>query len=219
MKKLNVCMISGSFEYDSRKSLKIFQKYLAENYPLIETELIIYQDEDDNPSLRILESTDVIIIFTRRIRISGENLERLQEYCQTGKPIIGIRTASHAYENWLDFDTHVLGGSYQGHFGHGPISHVEILESQIEHSILEGISNFDAFGSLYKNPSNAADTTTLMTAKTNQGHCQPVTWIRERQVGESISRVFYTSLGHQDDFHISSFLQMLANAIFWTTRQ
>ena len=70
MKKLTVCMISGSFEYDSRKSLKIFQKYLAENYPLIETELIIYQDEDDNPSLRILESTDVIMIFTRRIRIA-----------------------------------------------------------------------------------------------------------------------------------------------------
>ena len=133
-------MISGSFEYDSRKSLKIFQKYLAENYPLIETELIIYQDEDDNPSLRILESTDVIMIFTRRIRISGKNLERLQKYCQTGKPIVGIRTASHAYENWLDFDTHVLGGSYQGHFGHGPISQVEIVESQMGHSILQPVA-------------------------------------------------------------------------------
>ena len=52
MKKLNVCMISGSFEYDSEESLQIFQNYLVENYPQIKTTLIIYQDEDNNPSVK-----------------------------------------------------------------------------------------------------------------------------------------------------------------------
>ena len=219
MKRLNVCMISGSFEYDSEKSLRFFQNYLAENYPLIETKLIVYQDEDDDPSLKILEMTDVVVLFTRRIRITGENLKRIQDYCQAGKPIMGIRTASHAYQNWLDFDVQVLGGSYEGHFGHGPLSHVEILEMNKDHPVLEDVPNFDAFGSLYKNPANVKDATTLMIAKTDQDNCQPVAWIRERQISDVIGRVFYTSLGHQDDFHIEAFLRLLTNAIFWTTKR
>ena len=213
MKKLNVCMISGSFEYDSEQSLQIFQNYLADNYPQIKTTLIIYQDEDDNPSLEALETTDVVVVFTRRLRIEGENLERFKAYCQAGRPIIGIRTASHAYQNWLEFDAQVLGGSYQGHFGHGPLCHVEIIEGQENHPILASIPNFDAFGSLYKNPANAEDLTVLMNAKTSEGNQEPVTWVRRHNGG----RIFYTSLGHQDDFRLEGFLRLLANALLWVT--
>ena len=213
MKKLNVCMISGSFEYDSEESLQIFQNYLVENYPQIKTTLIIYQDEDNNPSLEVLETTDVVVVFTRRLRIEGENLERFKAYSQAGRPIIGIRTASHAYQNWLEFDAEVLGGSYQGHFGHGPRCHVEIIGGQENHPILESIPNFDAFGSLYKNSANAEDVTVLMNAKTSEGNQEPVTWVRRHNGG----RVFYTSLGHQDDFRLEGFLRLLANALFWVT--
>lgn len=213
MKKLNVCMISGSFEYDSEESLQIFQNYLVENYPQIKTTLIIYQDEDNNPSLEVLETTDVVVVFTRRLRIEGENLERFKAYCQAGRPIIGIRTASHAYQNWLEFDAEVLGGSYQGHFGHGPLCHVEIVGGQENHPILESIPNFDAFGSLYKNSANAEDVTVLMNAKTSEGNQEPVTWVRLHNGG----RVFYTSLGHQDDFRLEGFLRLLTNALFWVT--
>ncbi|MFB3042323.1 MAG: hypothetical protein ACE1ZS_11075 [Candidatus Poribacteria bacterium] len=121
---LKLCMISGSFEYDSEESLTIFRDYIEENYPVKST-LIIYQSEDDNQSLAPLEDTDVLLVFTRRLNTAGEELERFKTYCAQGRPIVGVRTASHAYQNWLAFDKEVLGGDYQGHYGSGPMTHIE----------------------------------------------------------------------------------------------
>ena len=65
-KNLSVCMISGSFEYDSEASLTIFRNYIERHYAVQPT-MIIYQTEDDDPSLEPLEHTDVLVLFTRRL--------------------------------------------------------------------------------------------------------------------------------------------------------
>ncbi|MBN2291013.1 MAG: ThuA domain-containing protein, partial [Pirellulales bacterium] len=52
--------------------------------------------------------------------------------------------------------------------------------------------------------------TVLMTAAT-EGKTEPVTWVRDYQG----SRIFYTSLGHPDDFNQPQFNTMLTNGIFW----
>ena len=49
-----------------------------------------------------------------------------------------------------------------------------------------------------------------MSASTDE-HDEPVTWTRTHAGG----RVFYTSLGHQEDFEEPSFLRLLANAVLW----
>jgi len=202
-------MLSGSFEYDSETSLAIFQDYIEKNYPVQATQ-IIYQNEDDDQSLELLQDTDVLLVFTRRLNTRGKELSRFKEYCDAGKPIVGVRTASHAYQNWLDFDKEVLGGNYQGHYGAGLIAHAEVNPHAKDHPVLQGISNFDSYGSLYKNPSIATDTTLLLTGKTEK-HTEPVAWTRSHRGG----RVFYTSLGHQRDFEVEMFLHLLANAVLW----
>ena len=206
---LKLCMISGSFEYDSEESLTIFRDYLEQNYAVKST-MIIYQSEDDNQSLEPLDDTDVLLVFTRRLNTEGRELERFKEYCAQGRPIVGVRTTSHAYQNWLDLDKEVLGGNYQGHYGAGPAAHVEINSSAKEHSILQGVEEFDSQGSLYKNTPIAADAILLLTGKTEE-HSEPVAWTRLHRDG----RVFYTSLGHQGDFRNDDFLRLLANAVFW----
>lgn len=207
---LDLCMISGSFEYDSEKSLTIFLSFVEKNYPVKST-MIIYQSEDDNQSLEPLEDTDVLLVFTRRLNTKGKELERFKAYCAQGRPIVGVRTASHAYQNWLAFDKEVLGGNYQGHYGSGPAVDVEINPDAKDHSILKGVSSFHSHGSLYKNTPIAEDTTLLLTGKTEE-HSEPVAWTRVHQGG----RVFYTSLGHQKDFtEEQDFLRLLANAVFW----
>ena len=206
---LKLCMISGSFEYDSEESLTIFQDYIEENHPVKST-LIIYQSEDDNQSLAPLEDTDVLLVFTRRLNTAGEELERFKSYCAQGRPIVGVRTASHAYQNWLAFDKEVLGGDYQGHYGSGSTTHVKTNPTARDHSILKGIPPFDTYGSLYKNPTIALDTTLLLTGKAAE-HSEPVAWTRLHRSG----KIFYTSLGHQKDFHVDEFLRLLANAVFW----
>lgn len=208
--RLKLCMLSGSFEYDSETSLAIFQDYIEKNHPVQSTQ-IIYQSEDDEKSLEPLQDTDVLLVFTRRLNTTGKELDRFEAYCAEGRPIVGVRTASHAYQSWLGFDKDVLGGDYQGHYGAGPIAHVEINPGAKDHPILHDISNFDSYGSLYRNPSIATDTTLLLTGKAEE-QTEPVTWTRLHRGG----RIFYTSLGHQQDFEIEMFLRLLANAVLWT---
>ncbi len=208
---LNLCMLSGSFEYDSEVSLKIFKKFVEKHYS-IKTELIVYSSEDDDPSLAALEDADALLVFTRRLNTDGASLKQFQTYCEKGRPIIGVRTASHAYQNWLEFDKAVLGGDYQGHYGHGPMTRVEIVEA--EHPILKDIPPFESYGSLYKNPSIGDDTSLLLMGHTDE-HSEPVAWTRLHNGG----RVFYTSLGHQQDFTVEPFLRLLAQSVLWVSAQ
>ena len=206
---LKLCMLSGSFEYDSEASLTIFRDYLEQNHP-VQSTMVVYATEDDDPSLAPLEDTDVLLVFTRRLNTAGEALERFKSYCAQSKPIVGVRTASHAYQNWLAFDKEVLGGNYQGHYGGGVVTRAEIHPGAKNHPVLRGISNFDSYGSLYKNTPIDGDATLLLTGSTEEA-TEPVVWTRSHRGG----RVCYTSLGHQKDFQVDMFLRFLANAVFW----
>jgi type 1 glutamine amidotransferase len=145
------------------------------------------------------------------LKLSGEQLDRIKSYCLSGKPIVGVRTASHAIQTWLDLDKEVLGGNYRGHYGEGPETEIKIVESSQGHPVLAGVQPFRSAGSLYKNQGIANDTQLLMTG-TNSQATEPITWTREYKGG----RMFYTSLGHPQDFTEESFRRLLANALFWT---
>ena len=208
---LNLCMLSGSFEYDSEASLNIFKQFVEEHYP-IKADLIVYNSEDDDPSLAALDDADALLVFTRRLNTDGASLSQFQAYCEQGRPIVGVRTASHAYQNYLAFDKDVLGGDYQGHYGHGPITRVELVAT--EHPILNDIPAFDTYGSLYKNPSLRDDTSLLLMGHTDE-HSEPVAWTRLHNGG----RVCYTSLGHQQDFEVATFLRFLAQSVLWVSEK
>lgn len=208
---LNLCMLSGSFEYDSETSLTIFKKFVEKNYP-IQADIIVYESEDDDPSLAAIDDADALLVFTRRLNTDGESLRLFQSYCEQGRPIVGVRTASHAYQNWLEFDKEVLGGDYQGHYGHGPIVQLETVTP--EHPILIDIPKFESYGSLYKNPSILDDASVLQIGHTDE-HTEPVAWTRLHNGG----RICYTSLGHQQDFELEAFLQFLAQSVLWVAEE
>ena len=206
---LKLCMVSGSFEYESESSLTAFRDYVEREHP-VRADLIVYRSEDDHQSLSAIEGTDVLLVFTRRLNAAGAELERFKAYCGAGGPIVGVRTASHAFQNWLAFDGDVLGGNYQMHWRHGPRARVRFEPGSEGHPLLEGVAEFSSAGSLYRNTPIATDTSLLMSASTDE-HDEPVTWTRNHAGG----RVFYTSLGHQEDFEEPSFLRLLANAVLW----
>ena len=206
---LKLCMLSGSFEYDSESSLTIFRDYIERERPVC-ADLIVYQSEDDDQSLSVIAEADVLLVFTRRLNVDGEELERFKSYCRAGRPIVGVRTASHAFQNWLEFDREVLGGNYNMHWDHGPQARVRFEPAAEVHPIMEGVSEFSSAGGLYRNAGISTDTTLLMSARTDE-HDEPVTWTRTHAGG----RVFYTSLGHQAEFQDPNFLRLLANAVLW----
>jgi len=81
--------------------------------------------------------------------------------------------------------------------------------------ILAGVTLFRSVGSLYKNSGLATDSEVLLTG-TIPGHTEPVAWVRERKLdGGKTQRVFYTSLGHPDDFADPNFLRLVTNGLLW----
>src|SRR5262245_41979466 len=145
-KPLKVCLVSGSAEYDSDGSLAAFQKYLEKNYNA-ECTRAFRKKDDDLPGLENLDHCDVMLLFTRRMQIDGPQLERAKKYCLAGKPLVAVRTASHAFQKWLDLDKEVLGGNYKGHFDVGPVCTVNFTDLGKGHPILEGVKPFKSVGS------------------------------------------------------------------------
>jgi len=212
MKKLNVCLVSGSFEYKSDASLAGFQKYLEENCP-VACSRAFAKSEKEITGLDNLDRCDVAIFFTRRLTIDGEMLEPVKRFVKSGKPIIGIRTASHGFQNYLEMDKEVFGGNYQNHYGEKTVCEVKIVDKEKSHPVLTGCSPFKSNGSLYKNPNVSSDVTVLLTGSIPE-HTEPVAWTREKDG----RRVFYTSLGHPDDFKDDNFTRLLVNALAWATK-
>ena len=89
--KPNLCMISGSFEYDSEESLAIFREYLEKNCG-VQPSMIIYKTEDDDISMEAMDDADVALVFTRRLNTAGKELERFKSYCADGGPPWGLKS-------------------------------------------------------------------------------------------------------------------------------
>ena len=202
---LKVCLVSGALEYDSDASLISLQKYL-EKHCHVTCSRAFRKTDSDLPGLENLNTCDVMVLFTRRLAIDGDQLERVKKYCLSGKPLVGIRTASHAFQKWLDLDKEVLGGNYQNHYPAGPPTLVELKAK--DHPIMAGVKPFESAGSLYKNIGLAKDVDILLTGSI-PGHTEPIAWTRSYKGG----RIFYTSLGHQKDFEDLNFVRMIAYAV------
>jgi putative membrane-bound dehydrogenase-like protein len=211
-KTIKVCLISGSLEYDSDTSLAAFQDFLEKNYP-IKCTRAFRKTDTDLPGLENLDTCDVAVFFTRRLKISGEQLERVKKYCASGKPIVAIRTASHGFQNWLEMDKEVFGGNYGNHYGPGTTKVTPVAGAK-DDPILRGVGPFETEGSLYRNTGLAADDHILLNGAIPD-HLEPVAWTRLHNGG----RVFYTSIGQQADFKNPQYLRLLVNAIYWTTGQ
>jgi type 1 glutamine amidotransferase len=192
--------------------------------------------------LDALEHADLLVVSVRRRAPIKEQLERIQTYCRSGKPVVGIRTASHAFSvsadsiaegcaAWPEFDAEILGGNYQGHHGNrgegAPKSFVWREESKLSHPILSGIEAGETHVTswLYKTTPLKPTTTVLFSGRVEgREPSEPVAWTNVLLVesklanGKSVSReqrVFYTSLGHPDEFKLAMFQKLLTNGIVW----
>ena len=152
-----------------------------------------------------------------------KDLEAVQSYLAAGKPLVGIRTASHAFDargrgpkgyvDWPTFDPDVLGGHYIGHCEDGPKTTVKLAAGVENHPILAGVTvPFSGNGSLYKVRPLKQSTTPLLVGTVPRHDPEPVAWTN--QYGKS--RIFYTSLGHPENFRDPAFIRLLTNAVLWS---
>jgi type 1 glutamine amidotransferase len=211
---LKVCMLSASDEYKSEESLGELQKLLESKYGAKCVKISGKEKGDSLPGIEALDDSDVMIVFTRRVTLPDDQLAHVKKFIASGKGIVGIRTASHAFQNWLEFDHEILGGDYNNHWPKPEMSEVKIEQKSSGNPVLAGVHPFSTTCTLYKNAHIAADLTLLLTARGAE-HTEPVAWTRFHEN----ARVFYTSLGTPDHFKNDDFVRMIVNAVFWSAKR
>ena len=213
-KKPTIVLISGEYEYHSAETLPVFKKFLEANYPLHCVYLArpVATNEQSIAGLEALATADLAVIFIRRMTLPEEQLARFRKFADAGKPIVGIRTASHSFQNWKEWDHDVLGGNYQMHYPGTLLPTIRVVPEAASHALLKGVlAEFKTSGSLYKNAPLPEGSVPLLTGTIEGKPTEPVAWTHSYKGG----RVFYTSLGHPADFEVPAFQQLIVNAIYW----
>ncbi len=214
---LCVHMLSGAKEYDSEASLEKLKKHLEANYAIACTHSRGHDGCTEFPELDSLDKADVLVVFCRRTEPGEGQLAKIKQWCAEGKPVVGIRTASHAFQDWLAFDKEVLGGDYKGHYGQDVEVEVRLAQGAEQHPVLLGIKAWNRPGKLYKNPNLAGDVALLLSGRTEKAS-EPLAWCRCYGPNRR-GRAFYTSMGVPSDFDDEMFLRLLSNAVAWSARR
>ena len=163
----HIVLVSGDEEYRSEEALPQLGKILARHHGFKCTVLFAVDPKDgtinpqvlDNiPGLEALETADLMIIATRFRDLPDEQMKHIDEYVESGKPIIGMRTATHAFniakgktyarysfdskqEGWDGgFGRRVLGETWINHHGqHGKQSTRGVIAPGMkDHPIVRG---------------------------------------------------------------------------------
>jgi nicotinamidase-related amidase/type 1 glutamine amidotransferase len=216
-------------EYDTGKTLPpLVQRVFVDQLGFEATIL-----HGDNKTMEIpgfadaLATADLVVLSIRRLAPPAKDLEALKKYLGAGKPLIGIRTASHAFDakgkfpqghaEWVKFDPEVLGGNYTGHHGAGIVATIAPppdTDDKLQ-AVLYGIQTpFTSKSSLYKTTPLAATATPLLMGTIPNQKAEAVVWVNTYN---KKGRVFYTSLGSREDFENPQFVLLMHNAARWTT--
>jgi len=220
----HLVMMIGEKEYHTINTLPAFaQKHLSKGFRV---SFLTPDPKDPNsfPGIGALETADALLVSVRRRALPKEQLDALRKFVAAGKPVIGIRTASHAFSLrgkpapeghavWEKWDPEVFGGNYHGHHGNKLKTFAKVAETQSP--ILLGVSRdeFATGGSLYEVLPLEEGTAVMVNGRAEtvaQG--EPVAWTFKRADG---GRSFYTSLGHVDDFKTTEFTSLLAQGTYW----
>jgi len=209
--------------YNTRSTLPVMARHRFEDRLGFQTTVLGAADgvHEIKGMAAAVSQADLVIVSVRRRALPKKDLDALKAHLAAGKPLIGLRTASHAFDakgsgpkghaEWAEFDARVLGGNYHNHHASGPKT--TITARKLSHPILAGLAGtFTSNGSLYMTGPLAKGTTELLSGSIPGQKAEPIAWTN--QFGKA--RIFYTSLGHEDDFKQPAFWQLMENAVRWT---
>ncbi|MFO0903984.1 MAG: ThuA domain-containing protein [Pirellulales bacterium] len=174
-----------------------------------------------------LDDVDVLLLSVRRKALHPEAMAALRRFVAAGKPVVGIRTASHAFalkeptpadrEVWPEFDVQVFGAAYQGHPAGVEATELQwATDAARRHPLAAGMADLHwrRPGALYDFKPLAPGAVPLWIAKGPEGTTQPAAWTYERPGG---GKAFYTSLGEVADFERPEFVDLLTRAVRWAS--
>jgi len=230
----HVVFVTGDDEYRSEITMPMIAAILEKSHHFrtsVARAVPRPQTKDNIEGLEALETADVMVMFTRFRALPDAQLQRILKYVESGRPIVGLRTSTHAFLYPDDsphqalndgFGHDVFGQKWITHHGHQSSTDVAIDAGSRDHPILRGVTPFHAASWLYHVMPLAGGPNTILLNGTsvNSSHLQrlaeypltqPVAWTRQYKS----ARVFFTTLGHPADFDAVPMRRLLVNAIYW----
>ena len=167
-KGTHIVFVIGDDEYRSEDLMPQLAKILAVRHGFKCTLLFAVDKEtgeigpsvlDNIPGLKALDTADLMVIFTRFRELPDEQMKHIIDYTNAGKPVVGLRTATHAFKYSKDskspyakysfrdkefeggYGRQVLGETWAGHYGHHKVESTRgvAAEGMENHPILKGV--------------------------------------------------------------------------------
>lgn len=162
-----IVLLAGDEEYRSEEALPMLAKILSQRHGFTctvlfsvdkETGEISPNTQDNQPGMEALDGADLTIISLRFRKWPDEQMKHFADYVKAGKPIIGLRTSTHAFNGLKGqheafnfnknggFGKLVLGETWVSHWGghKSQATRGAIEPSAKDDPILRGVS--DVFG-------------------------------------------------------------------------
>jgi type 1 glutamine amidotransferase len=234
-KKPHVVFVTGDCEYRSEITMPMLAKILEAKHGMKCT--VCYSRDDKGKlapkyrknikGLEALKTADLAVIFIRFRELPEDQLKRILDYVKSGKPLVGLRTSTHAFaygkapnSKWNDaFGREVFGQKWITHHGHDSSTRVTVKKK--EHPICRGVApSFHCRSWLYQVTPLHPDCVELLQGEAIKGEkadgktfgkINPVAWTKVTRK----QRVFFTTLGHPKDFEVESVRRLLINGIYW----
>ncbi len=248
----HVVLLAGDEEYRSEESLPMLAKILSQRHGFKCTVLFsVDEDGTVNPDAgkslsdpEAIDSADLLLLSLRFRNWPEETIARFEKAYLSGKPIIGLRTSTHAFNGnrLTGFGKKVLGEGWVSHWGkHKSEATLAVVEPGAEgSSLLHGVQ--DVFGTtdVYE-AYPPADATILLRGKVLAGMTpdspaadyvkkrspdkmeqgvnnpmMPVAWTRlfQNESGNT-NRVFCTTMGAANEFENEGLRRLVVNGVYW----
>lgn len=231
--KPHVVFVLGDHEYSGEQTLPLIAAALEKDYGLRCTILKSAPDqngETDIPGLDALKTADLAVFYLRWRQLPAEQLAHIDAYVKSGKPLVGFRTSTHSFNYpkdhpliaWNGWASEAFGAppgwGADGHTHYGHKSTTDVKAAS-EHPILTGVDReFHVRSWLYrvepKWPAADAQVLLMGTARepSRPANPNPVAWT---WINPHKGRVFFTTLGHPEDFSLEAMQRLTINGIHW----
>jgi hypothetical protein len=243
-----VVLLAGDEEYRSEESLPMLAKILSQKHGFRCTVIFplgpdgaAYIDPNNAEglgNLELLDQAELLVIATRFRTPGPDQAASLARYLNAGKPVIGLRTATHAFKGkgnftgleYGDFGLKILGETWVSHHGkhkvEGGRSVVEV--GKANHPILRGVGEIftvsDIYGVIHLGDNDevllrgavteSLDPKSPNVAGDKNQTLQPLAWVRTnpRPGVEGTGRSFCTTAGASIDFVDEDLRRLVVNA-------
>ena len=249
----HIVFLAGDHEYRSEETLPALARILAKHHGFKCTVLFNIDQESGEivagnsnmPGMEALDTADLAVVFLRFQDFPRDQMRHFDSYLNRGGPVVGLRTATHAFkltssspfpkysfdytgtDYELGFGHQVLGQTWVGHYGknHVQSTRITIVGGRETHPILSGVKEIWVQAGGYVGKPVDGEILTMAQPLNGMTPDSPVDETKPPMPSEwtrtytspsgKQGRVFTSLYGTPEDLLNDGYRRMLVNGCYW----